>query len=281
MIVSRTARTAIALSCILAGASCSGSARNGQPGDAGAGDSATPTGIDGGSSDVAGSGALPGADFCNAVTQLECGTLQARWYSSVPGFATACEQAYAPFCEGQVLEMKAAIAAGWVTYDPEALATCVSEHAKRPQQHWSYTEACRRIFVGKFTSGQACAGSYSCVPGLTCRPSSCVCETLTVGAPPPFTPVAAPIGAACQPGDPLPHMGVFCDPVSKAWRWRPLLGQTCSPGTDHCFLSWCNGGTCAPVIPPGGPCTDDAQCVTTRCTEGQCTVEPAQCSAPK
>lgn len=249
---------------------------------------------------------IPIAGYCQQLAQAQCeGQKRCRLISD----AVDCTKRQA--LDDCLAHWRPALAAGVVTYDGAAAASCLAKVREAEcsdgfqstnRLMWS-DDACRSIVLGKAKKDETCG---ACGFGLGCLRGvdGCgVCKDDGKGqlAPLPVEgePCTSPIvdGAGCQ-------LGLSC--VSGLCVVEPALGEACdalpcrlgSSCVDHLCVAWGKAGMpCGPqcenglacdangicVVPQQpGTCAQNTDCATFSCVEGVCVnvqQEGMRCSA--
>lgn len=201
----------------------------------------------------------------------------------------------------------AAIAAGRITYDGEAMAICLAAREARgcdltSEELRREPPACDAALIGTIPVGGACGFAGECtsdrcaIPPDGCPPAACCAGTCVAAPPevgigepcgaqgscgadavcgPTLTCVAlAAAGASCaQPWDCA--YGLDC--VASLCGAPARIGDACLPD-DRCsdLGATCKGGRCVARAAVGGACDWFSQCQQDlECTGGTCTPMPA------
>ena len=149
-----------------------------------------------------------------------------------------------------------AIVAGTLKYQSAGLVECLAHLASVPcadlSGHNPFDEC--KVFTGLVPDGGTCFIDLECKDiGAECVKSKCGPDTCCAG----FCQAPAPVGGDCYQTSGICEPGSYC------------INGICSAGKggDSCFSSndcdepfWCNDGRCAPDLPTGSDCLDNAAC---------------------
>jgi len=133
-----------------------------------------------------------------------------------------------------------------------------------PVKEKAFVEACEGVFVGSKGESAPCTKLYECKEGLTCDVEKGFCakkvEKTTADSP------------CNNPGD-ICGKGLYCQQRggAKFCSARNKLGDLCNTKDAPCLEDLRCTTTCVALIPAGGPCDTNDECVTNSCnTDRKC-----------